>query len=102
MNVRNQKSGRRRGRAMVRTVLGLGTAVAGVLAYLVTDASRVEAVIVPGILMCLLVVGVAFYGRACNRREWSAAWDAYADREVTRDAASASVDHETWSWAAMN
>ena len=47
MNVQNRKSSRRKGQAMVRTVFGLGTVTAGVLAYLLSDVSRVEAIFFP-------------------------------------------------------
>ena len=48
MNVQNRKSRRRKGQAMVRTVFGVGTVTAGVLAYLLSDVSRVEAIVLPG------------------------------------------------------
>ena len=80
MNVQNRKSRRRNGQATVRIVFGIGTVTAGVLAYLLSDASRVEAIVLPGIVMGLVVFGVALYSRARNRQEWSAAWDAYAEQ----------------------
>jgi hypothetical protein len=97
MNVRSQKSSRRRGQAMLRTVLGIGTVVAGALGYLVSDTGRVEATIVPVLVMGLFVFGVALNGRARARREWTAAWDAYAEREGTRKAAGPSRAHEAFA-----
>jgi hypothetical protein len=81
MNVRTRRSGRRRGQAILRVVLGLGAAVAGAAGYLFSGATRAEALIAPGLVVGLLVFGVAVYGRARARREWSAAWDAYAERD---------------------
>jgi high-affinity Fe2+/Pb2+ permease len=84
MNVQDRRSRRRNGQATLRVVFGLGTVTAGVLAYLLPDASRVEAIVLPGIVMGLLLFGVTIYGRARSRQEWSAAWDAYAKNEVSR------------------
>jgi hypothetical protein len=84
MNVQNHNSRRRRGQAMLRTLLAVGTLVSGLLAYLLSSTSRVESIILPGIVMGLVAFGVALYSRTRNRREWSAAWDAYAKRDVDR------------------
>ena len=72
-------------------VFGLGTVTAGVLAYLLSDVSRVEAIVLPGIVMGLVLFGVAVYSRARSRQEWSAAWDAYARREVSRESSDVPV-----------
>ena len=85
MSVENRKSHRRNGHALLRTVFWLGTVTAGVLAYLLSEVSRVEAIVLPGIVMGFVLFGVALYSRARNRQEWSAAWNAYADHEVSRD-----------------
>jgi len=81
MNVRNRRSGRRRGQVILRVVLGLGMAITGAAGYLSSGATRVEALVLPGLVMALFVFAVALYGRARTRREWSAAWDAYAESE---------------------
>ena len=102
MNVRNRRLGRRRGQAILRVVLGFGMAVARAVAYLSSAATRVEALIVPGLAIGLLGFGVALYGRARARREWSAAWDAYAESEGTRRAVQATLPDEAFSWAGTN
>jgi hypothetical protein len=102
MNVRNRKHGRRRGQAIVRLVLGVGTAVAGAAAYLSSDATQAGALVVPGLVIGVFGFGVALYGRARTRREWSAAWDAYAESEVTRNAAHPNLADQAWSWAGTN
>ena len=84
MNVRNRRLGHRRGHAILRMVLGVGTVVAGAAAYLSSDATRIEALVVPGLVIGVLGFGVALYGRVRARREWSAAWEAYAQSEGTR------------------
>ena len=85
MNVQNRKSRRRSGQTMVRVVLGIGTLAAGILAYLLSDGSRLEAIVLPGIVMGLALFGIAVYSRARSRQEWSAAWNAYAMSEVSRE-----------------
>jgi high-affinity Fe2+/Pb2+ permease len=102
MNVQNRKSRRRNGQATVRVVFGLGTVTACVLAYLLSDTSRVEAIVLPGIIMGLVLGGVAIYSRARSRQEWSAAWDAYANTEGSRMSSDARVDQEILSWAGTN
>jgi hypothetical protein len=86
MNVGNRRSARRRGRAILRMVLGLGTAVAAAAGCLLSGAPRIEALMLPGLVLALSVSAVALYGRARTRREWSAAWDAYTENEGTRNA----------------
>ncbi len=102
MNVQNRRSRRRNGQAMVRVMLGLGTVTAGALAYLLSGASRVEAIVLPGIVMGILLFGVALYSRAKSRQQWSAAWDAYARSEVSRQSLDARVDQELFAWAGTN
>jgi hypothetical protein len=87
---------------MVRTVLGLGTLTAGVMAYLLSGVNRVEAVVLPVVVIGVLGFGAALYHRARSRQEWSAAWDAYAEREVSRDSSGVPADHEIFSWAGAN
>ncbi len=93
MNVRNRRSRRRSGQAIVRVVFGIGTAAAGILAYLLSDGSRLEAIVLAGIVMVLALFGVAIYSRARSRQEWSAAWDAYAMREVSRESLTKKYSH---------
>jgi high-affinity Fe2+/Pb2+ permease len=87
---------------MVRVVFGVGTVTALVLAYLLSNTSRVEAIVLPGIVMSLVLFGVALYSRARTRQEWSAAWDAYARSEVSVVSFDAPVDQKTFSWANSN
>jgi hypothetical protein len=82
MNVQNRKSNRRKGQWVARTVFGLGMVTAGVLAYLLSPVSPFEAVVLPAIVLGSVTFGVALYSRARYQQEWSAAWDAYARREV--------------------
>jgi high-affinity Fe2+/Pb2+ permease len=70
---------------MVRTVSGLAIATACGLAYFLSGVNQLEAVLIPGIILGLVAFGVAVYGRVRNRRQWSAAWEAYAKREVAQD-----------------
>src|SRR5271166_959533 len=98
MDLQNRKSRRRQGQAMVRVVFGLGTVTAFVLAYLLSSTSRVEAIVLPGIVMSLVLFGVALYSRARTRQKWSAAWDAYARSEVSGGSFHAPVDQEIFSW----
>jgi high-affinity Fe2+/Pb2+ permease len=93
VNVQNRKSRRRRGQAMVRVVFGIGTVTAGILAYLLSDGSRPEAIVLPGIVMGLVVFGIAIHSRARSRQEWSAAWDAYAKSEVSRELHTKKYSH---------
>jgi hypothetical protein len=102
MNVRNRRSGRRRGQAILRMVLGLGAAVAGATGYLSSGAIRVEALILPSVVMGLFFVGLVLYGRARARRQWSAAWDVYAQREGAPNSVHYTRADEAWSWAGTN
>ena len=102
MNVQRQFLNRRKGQVMVRTVFALGTVSAGVLAFVLSGVNRVEAVVLPTIVMGLVVFGVALYNRARSRQEWSAAWDAYADREVVRKSFDHATENEIFSWASTN
>ena len=56
---------------------------------------RIEAIVLPGDCHGLVGFGVALYGRARSRQEWSAAWDAYAEREVARKCGLRSMPDET-------
>jgi hypothetical protein len=68
---------------MARAAIGVGAASAGVLAYLLSSVNTFEAVVIPTILFGLVTFAVALYGRVRNRRQWSAAWEAYARRDVS-------------------
>ncbi len=102
MKVQNRTRSRQKGQVLVRTVFGLGTATAGALAYLLSGVNQVEAIVLPGIVMALLIFAFAVYGRARKSREWSAAWDAYTRQEVRRDSSHVAANRETYSWAATN
>jgi high-affinity Fe2+/Pb2+ permease len=102
VNVQNRGSRRRKGQAIVRVVFGLGAVTAGILAYLLSDGSLVEAIVLPGIVMALVLFGVAIYSRARSRQEWRAAWDAYAKSEVSRESFARPVIQETFAWAGTN
>src|ERR1700733_15750216 len=82
MNARSRSANRRKGQAVVRTVFGLGIVTALVLAYLLSPINPLEAIVLPAIVLGSVIFGVALYSRARYRQQWSAAWDAYARREV--------------------
>lgn len=84
MSAQNRKSSRRKGQTMVRTVFVLAGAAASILAYLLSAANGLGAIIPPGIVMGLVVIGVSLHCRARSRQEWRAAWDAYSEREIYR------------------
>ena len=84
MKVEKRKWNRRRGQVIARTVIGLASATAGLLAYLLSRVNQLEAILVPGILLGLVAFGVALYTRTRYRQQWSAAWEAYAQREIAR------------------
>ena len=84
MSVQKRKSSRRKGQTMVRTVFVLAGAAASILAYLLSAANGLGAIIPPGIVMGLVVTGVSLHCRARSRQEWRAAWDAYSEREIYR------------------
>jgi hypothetical protein len=102
MNVQNRQRNRRKGQAIIRTVLGLGTLTAGALVYSLLGVNRLEAIVVPGIVVGLLIFGAALYGRARKSEEWSAAWDAYAQQELARGSSHVRADEEIFSWAGTN
>jgi high-affinity Fe2+/Pb2+ permease len=102
VKAQNQKSRRRQGQAMVRVVFGLGTVTAGMLAYLLSETSRVEAIVLPGIVMGLLVFGLGLYSRSLSRQEWSAAWDAYAKGEASPETSGYRENTRTFSPATTN
>jgi hypothetical protein len=87
---------------MVRTLVGLGTISACVLAYALSAVNPVEAVVLPVVLMGAVVLSIALLGRARSRREWSAAWDAYAQREVSDRSLIHVLGDDAISWAAPN
>ena len=74
---------------MVRIVFGLGNVTAGRWPLCSCRSTRVEAIVLPAIVLGLVTFGVALYSRARYRREWSAAWDAYAAERSSRRAESA-------------
>ena len=103
MSAQNRKSNRRKGQAMVRTgLLGLGLAGAGGLALWLSGVYGREAVILPGIVMGLVILSVSLRGRARSRREWSAAWDAYSECEISRESFESSPDQEILSFTCYN
>jgi hypothetical protein len=102
MNVRNRTASRRKGQAVVRTVFGLGMVTAGLLAYLLSPVNPLEAIVLPAILLGSVTFGLALYGRARYRKEWSAAWDAYARREVTGESPESAKGDRKFSMATTN
>lgn len=102
MRVQNQKYVRRHGQALVQVVLGLATVVAGGAGYLLSDDRKVEWIVLPLIAAGLFGFGVALFSRARNRRKWSAAWDAYAARELDREPSRGSVPNEALAMAGTN
>jgi hypothetical protein len=82
MNVRNRRANRRKGQAVIRSVLGLGIVTALGLAYLLSPINPLEAIVLPAIVLSSVTFGIALYSRARYRQQWSAAWDAYARLEV--------------------
>jgi high-affinity Fe2+/Pb2+ permease len=99
VKIQNRSSRRRNGQATIRVVFGLGTVTAGVLAYLLSNVGRMEAIVLPGILMGLVLFGVAVFSRVRSRQEWSAAWDAYARREFSRESFDGTLNREIVSLA---
>jgi hypothetical protein len=83
MSIHTGRSSRRTGQVVVRTVVGLGTATAIGLAYLLARVNPLEAIVLPAIVVGSVIFGLAVYSRARYRQEWSAAWDAYARREFS-------------------
>jgi hypothetical protein len=80
MKARNQKT-ERRGRlerAVLRTVMVAGLAVAGVLGYATRGDGEKLAASMSGMVGVAVVGGVSSFGRVRARRRWEAAWDAYA------------------------
>jgi hypothetical protein len=102
VKIQNRTTRRRNGQAMLRVVFGLGSVTAGVLAYLLSEVSQIEAVVLPGMVMGLGFFGLAIYGRARSRQDWSAAWDAYANTQAHRESVDARVDPEILSCAGAN
>jgi hypothetical protein len=90
MNVRNRSSSRSKGQVVLRAVFGLGMVAALALAYSLSEVNLLEAIVLPAIVLGAVTFWVVLYSRARYRKEWSAAWDAYARREgvgETRQAA---------------
>jgi hypothetical protein len=82
-----------------RAVLALGLLAAGALACLLSRVNPLEASLLPPVLLGLVAGGVALHSRARSRQEWSAAWDAYARREVARKSFESSQEDGTLSLA---
>jgi hypothetical protein len=82
---------------MVRTVFVLAGGVASILGYLLSGGNGLVAIIPPGIVMGLVVIGVFLHCRARSRQEWRAAWDAYSEREISRGSFEPVPDSETGS-----
>jgi hypothetical protein len=102
MNARSRSANRRKGQAVVRTVFGLGIVTALVLAYLLSPINPLEAIVLPAIVLGSVIFGVALYSRARYRQQWSAAWDAYARREVAGDSRESVQGDRTFSMASSN
>jgi len=75
---------------------------AGVLAYLLLPVDPLEAVVIPAIVLSTIIFGVALYSRARYRQEWSAAWDAYARREVAVGSPESAKGDRKFSMASTN
>jgi len=82
---------------LIRAVLVLGLLAAGVLAHFLSGVNPLEASVLPGILLGLMAGGVALHSRARSRQEWSAAWDAYAEREVPPESFESNEEDGTLS-----
>jgi hypothetical protein len=84
MNPRNHKRNRsgRVERAVLRVVLVVGLAAAGVLWYVTRGAGENVSASMSGLIGVAVVGGVTGFGRARARRRWEAAWDDYATGEV--------------------
>jgi hypothetical protein len=80
MNPRTHKRNRsgRVERTVLRVVLVVGLAAAGVLWYVTRGADGRISTSVSGLIGVGVVGGVNGFGRAQARRRWEAAWDAYA------------------------
>ena len=102
LNTQCRKSSRRTGQAMLRAVFGLVLAASGALAHSLSSVYRHEAVIVPAIVIGIVMFGVLLRGRARSRREWRAAWDAYAVGGVSRRSVELIPDKEILSWRVCN
>ena len=102
MHAHNRKSSHRKGHAMVRIVFGFVLVAASALASWLSGVNGREAVIRSGIVMVLVVIGVSLHGRARSRRDWSAAWDTYAERDVSRESFESIPETEIFSWAGAN
>jgi hypothetical protein len=102
MNARSRSANRGKGQAVVRTVFGLGIVTALVLAYLLSPINPLEAIVLPAIVLGSVIFGVALYSRARYRQQWSAAWDAYARREVAGDSRESAQGDRTYSMASSN
>jgi hypothetical protein len=84
MNPRNHRRNRsgRVERTILRIVLVVGLAAAGVLWYATRGADERISASMSGLIGVAVVGGVNGFGRARARRRWEAAWDAYATGEA--------------------
>ncbi len=95
MKVHSQRISRRKGQVVVRIIFGLGILAALSLAFMLLQVNLLEAIVLPAIVLGAVTFGVALYSRARYRREWSAAWDAYAaERSSAESRESAQVDRK--------
>jgi hypothetical protein len=102
MSILDRRANRRKGQVVVRTIFGLGMVTALVLAYLLSTVNPLEAIVLPAIVLGLVTFGVALYSRSRYRREWSAAWDAYARREFAGESREATKADRTFSMVSTN
>jgi carbon storage regulator len=102
MKARVDRIGSRFGRVISPAAVGFVTLAAVELGFLTRGFSSLETLLIPiGVFLALLIAG-AMYSRARAHEHWTAAWDAYAELDLAREALVAVHDERAVSMAGPN
>jgi hypothetical protein len=83
MKAQNRNIGGRVGRVVSRSALVFGASAAGAIGFGLPGVGTYEALGLAAIFSLAAVVSLALFTRAQARERWEAAWDAYAERELS-------------------
>jgi hypothetical protein len=102
MNVRGRRVAHRTERAITRGIFVLGSATTFALWYALSSINELEAILVSATLLSTVVLCVILYTRIKARQRWQAAWELYANVDLSENSFDSAEEARTFSLAGTN
>jgi hypothetical protein len=102
VSVGRRRVARRRESVIARGVFGLGFATTLAVWYALSSVNELGSFVVSATLLSTLVLCVILYTRIKARQRWQAAWELYADVDLSRTSFNPVKEKRTFSLVGTN